>query len=111
MKQIPSASAHTLGGRLLAGVGAVAVGVVVTVASQLIVTQLPQDQPGATHPTPRNGGRLSCPSDHPILGNVSQGGELIAHAPGDEYYDKVRPERCFVDMAAARIEGFRAARR
>ena len=56
---------------------------------------------GATDPV-----NEQCPSGFPIKGNEST---MIAHSPRDRFYDKTIPERCFVDLAAAAVEGYRPA--
>lgn len=52
-----------------------------------------------------------CPASHPIKGNVSQSGEQIYHRPGDDFYARTNPERCFNSASAAESAGFRPARR
>lgn len=52
----------------------------------------------------------TCPSDHPIKGNNSISGAKIYHEPGDEFYSRTRPERCFKDASEAESAGYRAPR-
>lgn len=51
----------------------------------------------------------SCPSSHPIKGNVSQSGDTIFHRPGWQYYDATWPEECFSSGSAAEDAGYRAS--
>jgi hypothetical protein len=34
----------------------------------------------------------------------------IYHVPGSTFYARTRPERCYVDAAAAEADGYRAAK-
>ncbi|HEX5370132.1 MAG TPA: hypothetical protein VFY10_12010 [Dehalococcoidia bacterium] len=52
----------------------------------------------------------TCPTDHPIKGNNSLAGDKIFHDPGDQFYDRTRPERCFSSAAEAEAAGYRASR-
>ena len=38
------------------------------------------------------------------------GSSGIYHLPGGRFYDRTRPERCYVDPAAAEADGYRAAK-
>lgn len=49
----------------------------------------------------------ACPATHPV--RVS-GGSGIYHLPGGRFYDRTRPERCYLDAAAAEADGYRAAK-
>jgi hypothetical protein len=49
----------------------------------------------------------ACPTSHPVKAKVSSG---IYHLPGSSFYDRTRPERCYVDAAAAEADGYRAAK-
>jgi hypothetical protein len=49
----------------------------------------------------------SCPASHPVKAKVASG---IYHLPGSSFYARTRPERCYVDVAAAEADGYRAAR-
>jgi hypothetical protein len=49
----------------------------------------------------------ACPVSHPVKAKVSSG---IYHLPGSSFYDRTRPERCYVDAAAAEADGYRAAK-
>lgn len=63
--------------------------------------------PGATSgPQPGNG--YACPPGLPIKGNASS---MIAHKPGDQSYEKTKPEQCFATMTAAVAAGYRPAKR
>lgn len=52
-----------------------------------------------------------CPRDRPIKGNRRRDGRCIAHAPGQEFYARTRPERCYRSLADARADGCRPATR
>jgi hypothetical protein len=60
---------------------------------------------GATNPVDRE-----CPAGYDIRGNINDEGERIAHSPGDQFYEKTIPERCFADLETAEAEGYRPAR-
>jgi hypothetical protein len=49
----------------------------------------------------------ACPASHPVKAKVGSG---IYHLPGGQFYERTRPERCYVDAAAAEADGYRAAR-
>jgi hypothetical protein len=49
-----------------------------------------------------------CPDSHPVKGKLASG---IYHVPGGLNYARTRPDRCYVDAAAAESEGLRAAKR
>lgn len=51
----------------------------------------------------------SCPSSHPIKGNVSRSGDRIFHRPGWQYYKATWPEDCFESESAAEDAGYRAS--
>jgi hypothetical protein len=48
----------------------------------------------------------ACPGGHPV--KVAASG--IYHVPGGRFYDRTRPQRCYVDAAAAEADGYRAAK-
>jgi len=48
-----------------------------------------------------------CPLSHPVKANGSSG---IYHLPGGQFYDRTRPQRCYVDAATAEADGYRAAK-
>jgi hypothetical protein len=50
----------------------------------------------------------ACPDSHPVKGKVASG---IYHVPGGLNYARTRPDRCYVDPAAAESDGLRAAKR
>jgi hypothetical protein len=60
-------------------------------------------------PPPRWVGAVdgACPASHPVKAKVGSG---IYHLPGGQFYERTRPERCYVDAAAAEADGYRAAR-
>ena len=49
----------------------------------------------------------SCPPTHPIKVKTASG---IYHVPGGQFYERTRPERCYVDAPAAEADGYRAAK-
>jgi hypothetical protein len=48
----------------------------------------------------------ACPAGHPV--KVAASG--IYHVPGGRFYDRTRPQRCYVDAEAAEADGYRAAK-
>ena len=50
----------------------------------------------------------ACPDGYPIKAKVASG---IFHQPGGLAYDRTKPDRCYLDAAAAEKDGFRAAKR
>jgi hypothetical protein len=48
-----------------------------------------------------------CPDGYPIKANDNSG---IYHVPGGRFYDRTKPERCYVDAASAAADGYRAAK-
>jgi hypothetical protein len=50
----------------------------------------------------------ACPATHPVKGKLSSG---IYHVPGGQNYARTKPDRCYVDPAAAEADGLRAAKR
>lgn len=53
----------------------------------------------------------ACPANAPIKGNINNKGEKIYHRPGQQAYEKTKPEACYATPAAAEADGFRAAKR
>lgn len=49
----------------------------------------------------------ACPRTHPVKAKMRSG---IYHVPGGASYDRTRPDRCYVDAAAAEADGLRAAK-
>jgi hypothetical protein len=49
----------------------------------------------------------ACPATHTVKANANSG---IYHLPGGQFYERTRPERCYVDAAAAEADGYRAAK-
>jgi hypothetical protein len=54
---------------------------------------------------PVNGG---CPVSHPVKAKLSSG---IFHVPGGQNYDRTKPDRCYLDAAAAEADGLRKSLR
>lgn len=50
----------------------------------------------------------NCPPSHPIKGNANS---MIYHSPGQQAYNKTKPEACFATGEDAVAAGFRAAKR
>jgi hypothetical protein len=73
----------------------------------------PQPVPAASVPTeteapwvePNADG--SCPATHPIKAKLASG---IYHVPGGANYARTKPDRCYVDEAAAIADGLRASK-
>ena len=49
-----------------------------------------------------------CPDSHPVKAKLSSG---IFHLPGGFAYPRTRPDRCYIDAAAAESDGLRPAKR
>jgi hypothetical protein len=49
----------------------------------------------------------NCPPTHPIKAKMASG---IFHAPGGANYARTKPDRCYVDAAAATADGLRPAK-
>ena len=50
----------------------------------------------------------TCPITHPVKAKLASG---IYHVPGGGNYERTKPDRCYVDAAAAEADGLRAAKR
>jgi hypothetical protein len=50
----------------------------------------------------------TCPSTHPVKAKLSS---RIFHLPGGANYPRTRPDRCYLDAAAAEADGLRPAKR
>ena len=48
------------------------------------------------------------PTSHPVKAKLSS---MLYHLPGMAFYDRTRPDRCYVDEAAAEADGFIRAKR
>jgi hypothetical protein len=48
-----------------------------------------------------------CPESHPIKAKLSSG---IYHVPGGANYNRTKPDRCYVDEAAAAADGLRPSK-
>ena len=48
-----------------------------------------------------------CPSSHPVKAKLTSG---IYHVPGGMNYARTRPDRCYVDAAAAERDGLRPSK-
>jgi hypothetical protein len=49
----------------------------------------------------------TCPPGHPIKAKLASG---IYHAPGGANYARTKPDRCYVDEAAAAADGLRPSK-
>ena len=49
-----------------------------------------------------------CPPTHVVKGKLTSG---IYHLPGMTAYARTKPDRCYIDAAAAEADGLRAAKR
>lgn len=49
-----------------------------------------------------------CPTTHPVKGKLAS---LIFHVPGGLNYARTRPDRCYLDAAAAEADGLRPSKR
>jgi len=49
----------------------------------------------------------ACPKGHPVKAKLKSG---IFHVPGGANYDRTKPDRCYVDAAAAEDDGLRPAK-
>jgi hypothetical protein len=96
--------------RRLVWVGIVSIGAGLVVwRVRSMRAQRPLDSPAESPPAPNwvepvDG---SCPLSHPVKAKASSG---IYHLPGSSVYERTRPERCYVDAAAAEADGYRAAK-
>jgi hypothetical protein len=50
----------------------------------------------------------TCPGSHPVKAKLSS---KIFHLPGGFNYPRTRPDRCYIDAAAAEADGLRPAKR
>ncbi len=66
---------------------------------------LPPRPPSAPWVEPVGG---ACPGSHPVKAKLASG---IFHAPGNAAYERTRPDRCYLDPAAAKADGLRPAKR
>ncbi len=54
----------------------------------------------------------TCPKSHPIKGNINTRKKtMIYHAPNGAYYNKTKPEKCFISEQDAKAAGFRKSKR
>ena len=55
----------------------------------------------------------TCPATHPIKGNFTaySGERCIYHVPGGQFYDKIKPERCYPIENEAKQDGCRRSKR
>jgi hypothetical protein len=50
----------------------------------------------------------TCPDTHPVKAKMASG---IYHVPGGLNYPRTRPDRCYIDAAAAEADGLRPSKR
>jgi hypothetical protein len=48
-----------------------------------------------------------CPASHPVKAKLGSG---IYHLPGGMNYDRTKPDRCYLDAAAAESDGLRPSK-
>ncbi len=70
--------------------------------------EVPDEQPAAPIGWVLPGADGTCPADHPVKAKILSG---IYHLPGGTFYQRTRPDRCYVDAAAAEADGLRPIRR
>jgi len=77
------------------------------VSGGMNVAQDSSKRPGVEPLTKR-----SCPSTHPIKGNFTtrSGERCIFHMPGQRFYQKTQPERCYASPEEAESDGCRASK-
>jgi hypothetical protein len=51
---------------------------------------------------------LTCPESHPVKARVAS---KLFHVPGSPAYERTRPDRCYLNAAAAQADGFSRSRR
>jgi hypothetical protein len=95
----------------------VGIGLVVARARRAAIAPEPDLDPWSTEPpvalqaqtaawTEPVGGE--CPPTHPVKAKMTSG---IFHVPGGAAYTRTKPDRCYLDAAAAEADGLRAAKR
>jgi hypothetical protein len=63
--------------------------------------------PATTEPWVEPDADGNCPPTHPIKAKLGSG---IYHAPGGANYARTKPDRCYVDEAAAEADGLRPSK-
>lgn len=77
---------------------------------------LPSDQISSNTSPKRPGvepsSKNNCPASHPIKGNFTtySGERCIYHVPGQRFYLKTNPERCYATKDEAILDGCRASK-
>ena len=64
-----------------------------------------ESKPAAPWVEPTNG---ECPGTHPVKGKLAS---KIFHVPGGFNYPRTKPDRCYLDAAAAEADGLRPSKR
>ena len=67
---------------------------------------VPESAPLSPWVEPREDG--TCPETHPIKAKMTSG---IYHVPGGFNYPRTKPDRCYIDAAAAEADGLRLSKR
>jgi hypothetical protein len=67
-----------------------------------------EDRSNGDHPDAVDPVDGACPVTHPVKGKLKS---RIFHVPGLVNYERTRPDRCYVDVAAAERDGLRVAKR
>ena len=82
--------------------------------ASVAATTDPADEPSDTEQEPSTSRWVeadaegACPTSHPLKAKDSS---KIVHQPGGLSYDRTHADRCYVDLAAAEADGYRAAKR
>lgn len=77
---------------------------------------LPDEHSAKTRESDRPGveplGKKNCPASHPIKGNFTtySGERCIYHMPGQRFYEKTQPERCYATEEEAILDGCRPSK-
>ena len=79
-------------------------------------TLIPSESPSNGSPPERSGvepsSKKNCPISHPIKGNFTtdSGERCIYHVPGQRFYLKTNPERCYATEEEAILDGCRPSK-
>lgn len=65
----------------------------------------PLESLGGVNPS----GKYTCPSSHPVKGNVNYAGARYYHLPDEQFYSRTAPETCFSSAEQAESFGFIAS--
>ena len=92
-------------------IAAATAGALVLVAAVIVSAQEPRTQKDRPGTPPKD--VWNCPVSHPIKGNftTSTGERCIYHVRGGEFYDRTKPERCYVTEIEAGQDDCRKSKR